>query len=358
MDPELVRFLYPLVATANTTRIGAVDDIGTAIALSRFGFVHGSNTVILAPENQPALSAAASTLVHFPLDGPVLLNPVGSLDQRVRQEIVRLAPAGEGSPAQVFLVGPFSPAVQAAIQSLGLTVQRVGSSDPIQTAVAAAEIRLSVEATRNVTLVSLDDLVWGILAAGWTAHMGDPLLYVHANSIPPATAQFIRNHQPNVYLMGPPAVISRAVLDQVRSLTSGYVARIIGFSPAEVAVNFSRFFAPTNSLYGWGRWSPNSGQAFSFLSTNFTHLDLVAPAGSCLSHIGKHTPLLYVEPNSVPDATRDYLMSVNPGPFLVQEEPPFMHGFVVGNQDVIALHVQLELNDLLTRGEHMPMSAN
>lgn len=88
--------------------------------------------------------------------------------------------------------------------------------------------------------------------------------------------------------MGPPKIISGGVLDQVRSLTAGYVARITGFSPAEVAVNFARFFAPTTSLFGWGRWSPDDGQAFTFVSG---HRLVLVPVSSIPSHMRKHTPL-------------------------------------------------------------------
>lgn len=51
-------------------------------------------------------------------------------------------------------------------------------------------------------------------------------------------------------------------------------------------------------------------------------------------------------------------MAVNPGPFLVQEQPPFMHGFVFGNAMVISLEVQLQLEKLLTRREHGEGSPN
>lgn len=132
--------LYPLVATANTTRVTAVDSIGTAIAASRLIFIRGANAVILAPTDNAALAAAATTLIHFPVDAPILLNPLGVLDQRVRAEIRRLSPQGHDSPARVFLVGPFAEAVEAEIRSLGFTTLRVGSADPVATAVAAADM--------------------------------------------------------------------------------------------------------------------------------------------------------------------------------------------------------------------------
>ena len=154
--------------------------------------------------------------------------------------------------------------------------------------------------------------------------------------------------------MGPPAVISRTVLDQVRDLTHGvgYVARTTGFSPAEVAAHYVRFFAPTESVYGWGRWLLDDGQAFTFVSSPSGALDLVPVAGATLSHRGKHTPVLYVEQDEVPAATATYVMSVNPGPFQgVQEAPQFMHGFILGNEGVVTLPVQIKLDALLTRGE-------
>lgn len=76
MDERMITSnLYPLVATANTTRVAGVDDIGTSVAVSRLIYIQGSNAVILAPEDRPAFGAAATTLIHFPIDAPVLLNP-------------------------------------------------------------------------------------------------------------------------------------------------------------------------------------------------------------------------------------------------------------------------------------------
>ncbi len=63
--------------------------------------------------------------------------------------------------------------------------------------------------------------------------------------------------------------------------------------------------------------------------------------------------MLYVEQEEVPAATATYVMSVNPGPFQgVQEAPPFMHGFILGNEGVVTLPVQIKLDALLKRGEH------
>ncbi len=151
------------------------------------------------------------------------------------------------------------------------------------------------------------------------------------------------------------------MLDQVRDLTHGvgYVARITGFSPAEVAAHYARFFAPTESVYGRGRWLPDDGQALTFVSSANSTLDLVPVAGATLSHRGKHTPVLYVESDEVPQATATYVMSVNPGPFQgVQEAPPFMHGFILGNAGVVTAAVQIELDTLLTRGEHAMVGAS
>ena len=88
-------------------------------------------------------------------------------------------PAGVDVPAQVLLVGPFTPVVATAIQALGFTTAFIGSADPISTAVATATLRRAVEpGVRNVTLISLDDLVWGLPATAWAAHFGDSVLFV------------------------------------------------------------------------------------------------------------------------------------------------------------------------------------
>lgn len=99
--------LYPVAATAHTTRVGSPDPTATAIAAARFVWAaFPVNTATLAPVDLAAVALAAVNLVHFPLNGPVLLTPRDALDPRVARGLERLAPEGEHAPAQVFLAGP------------------------------------------------------------------------------------------------------------------------------------------------------------------------------------------------------------------------------------------------------------
>ncbi|KKM10242.1 hypothetical protein SY88_14320 [Clostridiales bacterium PH28_bin88] len=65
-------------------------------------------------------------------------------------------------------------------------------------------------------------------------------------------------------------------------------------------------------------------------------------AGSLLAHIGKHTPILLVENQRVPQVVIDYLDFLNP-PRPVHPHTPFMHGFIFGDLPEISFPVQVEL---------------
>lgn len=61
--------------------------------------------------------------------------------------------------------------------------------------------------------------------------------------------------------------------------------------------------------------------------------------------LGKHSSLLLIRPETLPEAVREYIATVNPAH--PEPKPPYMHGFIVGINGSIACPVQLELDNLL-----------
>jgi hypothetical protein len=61
--------------------------------------------------------------------------------------------------------------------------------------------------------------------------------------------------------------------------------------------------------------------------------------------MGKHSPLLVIQPNAIPELIREYILSVNS--IHKEPEPPFMHGYIVGFTGTITCNVQWELDSLL-----------
>lgn len=350
--PGIAPELYPAVATPHITRVGGPYPVATAIAVARFVWAaFPANTVTLAPADLGAVALAAVNLIHFPLNGPVLLTPREALDARVARELERLAPRGENAPAQVFLVGPLGERVAREVRQRGFRILTLGSEDPVETAVATARLRASVARRLTaVLLVSADDFTTGLPAAAWAAHEGDPLLYVRRQTVPAPTLAFLRE-RPSLHavLLGGPGLIEPAVERQVAEVLRGGVWRVPGQDAPTLAVHFARFHAPVAEALGWGRHLPDGGQAFTFVNRR-TWQDAVA--GAAFSHLTKHTPMLVLpDARGVPPLVARYVQSLNPGPFRVQPAPPFMHGYVIGPPQHVGVETQLELERLLMRPE-------
>jgi len=66
-------------------------------------------------------------------------------------------------------------------------------------------------------------------------------------------------------------------------------------------------------------------------------------AAANLAHRGKHTPLLLVESHSVPQIVLNYLEFLKPRPYDRHPMPPYIHGFILGTEEVISYATQFEL---------------
>ncbi len=285
----------------------------------------------------------SSSLIHFPRNGPVLLTEPNRLSSETLQTLLRLRPTGKNSPAQVITVGSLSPMIDCEVRQLGFSVCRINGGDPARTATLVWDL---IGPKQNIILVSGETFEEALPAGGWAAHMGDPILLTCRQKLSMATAEAIRGKQPNVFILGSYKTISREVEEQVLGLTHGLVVRISGSDPFEIAVNFTRYKSPKGD-FGWG---VNKKDGWSFRFSRFDDWT-GALNGNALSHMGKHSPLLVIRPDTAPEVVREYIMAVNP--MHPEPKPPFMHGFIVGTNGSIACPLQLELDRLLeTVREH------
>ncbi len=331
--------------TPNTTRIEGIDQYIAAMAVSEAVWNNPADpmkhpgTVILArgdgTKYQDALIGAP--LIHFPHNGPVLLTEPDMLIPAVEQEMMRLNPTGKGSPAQVLLVGSLSPAIDESVRRLGFTACRIDGGDPATTAVMVWQV---LGPRRNALLVSGERFEEAVLAGGWAAHMGDPILLTGRDVLPPVTACAIAQTQADVYILGGWQSISPVVEETVRRLTRGFVDRIYGRDAVETAINFTRYSSPTGE-FGWDV-KDMKGWAFRFSRMDTWYGSIV---GNPLSHMGKHAPLLLVPPDCVPPTVSDYILSVNPRH--TEPKPPFMHGYLVDIQPGVSYEEQVQLDGLL-----------
>lgn len=281
---------------------------------------------------------AASALQHFPANGPLLLTDPNRLPGIVAAEICRLNPAGAPDSAQVVVVGSVGRGVLADVRRLGFSVERLAGSSMFKTAALVAQRR---DYPENIQIVSTDPASGGAVAASWSAHTGDPTLLTEKELLPGATRQAILNTKnAKIYVIGGREFISERVLDELRTLNVTFIDRIAGADPYETSVLFARYKSPVSD-YGWNR-NEKEGQAFSFtLFERWQYLVSSTP----LSHMGKHTPFLFVNRNSVPPVVTRYIEEVNPHSI---DWPPFMHGFLIGSTCLISEGVQATLEEALS----------
>ena len=117
-------------------------------------------------------------------------------------------------------------------------------------------------------IASATNPAYAMPAAGWAAESGDPVLFVGASGVPPATRQALLAHQrPHIYVLGPPSVITDAILGQLRKY--GTVKRVGADRPAANSVAFAEYRDPAcvfgqpcvhvPGSFGWAMRSPGHG---------------------------------------------------------------------------------------------------
>lgn len=336
-----------IINTLNTTRICKGDYVQNAIHVSDIVYAGESpDSIIIANGELYQDAFAATSLVHFPRNAPILFSYMNFIPQNTLDQIYRLEPRGVDG-IQVFIVGGISYDVEQQIESLGFRIKRITGRSFYETAAKVAEY---LNFPQNIMIVSSENYEEGLSACAMAAHMGVPILFTDRYRLPIYTRSIIqRTQNPSVYIIGGPNSISIDVERELQSLNVKSLDRVSGSNPYDIAVNFAKYTSPKGD-FGWGR-TEKEGHAFTFTSVS-SPFDSVS--GSLFAHLGKHTPILVVN-NRIPEVTYNYIESVKPLP-ATEPHPPFMHGWVMGCEDVIAAKTQLEIERALSIDEaHMNM---
>ncbi len=228
----------------------------------------------------------------------------------------------------------------------------VQGADPFRRA-AAIDRFLSAatgEPSGDVVLYSADKPEWALPAASWAARSGDMALPVKPGSIPPPIRRALQGHErPNVYLLGPPSVISKQVERELARLKlAGSVTRIAGKTPVENAIDFARY---EKGDFGWGIVVPG----YNFAIANLDR-PLDAAAAASLATRGVFAPLLLTDDaEELPQALEAYLLSVQPG---YEDDPGqavYNRAWILGDDKAISVDQQARI-DATT--ELIPVQAN
>jgi hypothetical protein len=333
---------FPSSATRNTIRVGGADAVADAAGVASALFPATSGTdrptaVVLVDSGDWQSAIAAAVLAGPPIGAPLLLSEGDDLPAVSADTLDRLAPKGSdlSKDAQVIRIG------QDVARPDGYKTAVVQGDDAFR---RAAAIDRFVSAARgkpsgDVVLYSADSPDWALPAAAWAARSGDAALPVKRNSIPAPVRRALAGHEgPNVFLLGPPSVISEAVARQLRRRKlAGSVNRITARNPVENAIAFARY---EKGDFGWGIVVPG----YNFAIANLDRpLDVAAAAS--LATRGVFAPLLLTDDaNELPGSLEAYLLSVQPG---YEDDPGqavYNRAWILGDDKAISVDEQAQID--------------
>lgn len=223
------------------------------------------------------------------------------------------------------------PSLETNQSLVTVNTTRIGSDDPVETAVAVAQIIYPATEEENVPgaviLINWNSLAEALVAASRFQHfpVNAPLLYVDENSIPDLTRQEMLRLKPEgvpmdgnvqVYLVG---TISEAVEREVQQM--GYKTRAVrAANPVELAVTADDW---TSTQHGDHR--------NEVVIANLDHLEPAISSAFWNAHMGQG--LAFVTDEGVPEATKELLQRRANGPWL----------YLFGDETVISAETAREL---------------
>jgi hypothetical protein len=352
-DQAAEKLGFPAGATRNTIRVGGADAAADAAGVASALFPATSSSdrptaVVLVDSADWQTAIAAGVLAGPPIGAPLLLSEGDDLPAVSDDTLQRLDPKGSdlSKDAQVIRIG------QDVARPGGFKTAVVQGKNPFE---RAAAIDRFVSAARgkpsaDVVLYSADSPEWALPAASWAARSGDAALPVKRNSIPAPVRRALAGHEgPNVFLLGPPSVISEAVERELRDRKlAGSVNRIAAPTPVENAIAFARY---EKGDFGWGIVVPG----YNFAIANVDRpLDVAAAAS--LATRGVFAPLLLTDDaDELPRPVEAYLLSVQPG---YEDDPGqavYNRAWILGDDKAISVDEQARI-DATT--ELIPVQSN
>jgi ell wall binding domain 2 (CWB2) len=332
---------FPAFATKNTTRVGGADPTADAAGVARAVFPSTSvdtrpNAVALIDSNDWRAGVAGAVLASTPIRAAILLSNGPELPAASRAALEALRPKGskDAGGAQLVRVGNV-----ARLPDLRTT--DLNGRDPFALARAIDAFQTAARGSTSdrVVVVSVDDPAFAMPAAAWAAKAGDPVLFVHRDSLPAETrAALLAHDQPRIYVLGSPTTVTSTVVSSLRKL--GTVKRVGADNPIDSAIAFARYIDPT---FGWGLVDPGHG-------INFARDDrpLDAAAAAPLSVSGSYGPLLLLAtPTGLDGAVGQYLLDIQPGYTRDPVRGVYNHGWIIGDDRAISVPTQARIDSLL-----------
>lgn len=349
--------------TSFTTRLPGNDPETQAILFTQVVYAatredNAAGAIILAPQNEEIAFTAMHRLTHMPVNAPLLyLNKNGKISDATFTEMKRIKPDGvlQDERKQVYAVNVPKEEVKRIEEELKYKVRTFYASDAIELSELLDRWQAALKADHpdEVVISAIDHpdgIKHGMGAMGWNAHMGRGFAWVYTDSIPQQTKNMLQkrygDHGSYMYLTGGSDIISDKVAKELGQY--GVVRRIAGENYyATNTTNAGYKGYGRNFGWAWG-WKPRDfgwGIAQAGHNYIFSSADNVLgtiPA-AVLGHMGKHGPILLVEPEELPKAVSDYLKMVKPFPTNPQETI-LNFGWIIGTPKFVSKDLQMEID--------------
>jgi len=266
------------------TRIAGANRDATAVAASRELFpASGSAKAVVLASNAAFADALAGAPLAATKGGPLLLTTPTGLDPLVATEVMRVLPAG----GTVYILGGVAavdPAVDAALASDGLQVQRLAGANRFATAVAVAGALGNPTTVFEATGLDFPD---GLAAGAAAFHARAAVLFTDGSTQAPETAAYLAAHPGTNYAIGGPA----------HQADPGATA-IVGSDRYATAADVATTFWP----------APDSQNTAIGFASGVTFPDALSGGANIAGHGG---PLLLVPPDgALPAGVASYLAAL------------------------------------------------
>ncbi|MFZ3131523.1 MAG: S8 family serine peptidase [Desulfosporosinus sp.] len=206
-EPGIYQVGYTQVP--ETSRLAGLNRQETAIEVAKAAYPAGTDTVILAREDDFP-DALTSAPLAYKEHAPILLTNPQSLSPKVLAEINRL------EPQKVILLGStaaISEQVQNQLSSLGYTVNRIWGPNRYATAAAIAK---ELGTSGKAIVVNGDNFPDALVIASPAAQNGEPILLTASSALAPETDEVLRQLSvTETLVIGAEVRVSDPVLEQL-----------------------------------------------------------------------------------------------------------------------------------------------
>ncbi|MGM0754190.1 MAG: cell wall-binding repeat-containing protein [Bacillota bacterium] len=277
MADEFWKVMEPVTDTVgkSTARLYGQDRYGTAAEISEESW-ESVDTVIITRGNEYP-DALVGTPLAYQLEAPILLTNGATLSKETVEEIDRL-----GAEHALILggEGAVPKKIEAELDELGLSVDRIGGNDRFET---AAYVANELGHSETAVVAYGYDFPDALAVAPYAAQHGYPILLTKTDSIPEPTGFALQDIE-NTYVIGGAGVIGE-------DLTFKNGERLAGDTRYDTAAAiYNEFQGPTSHAV------VATGQDFADALT-----------GSVFAAINE-VPLLLVKKDDLPQQTKGLVM--------------------------------------------------